>query len=383
MYTIIGGGIGGLTTALAFEKLNINYRVFESAPEINEVGAGIWLAPNALQVLEWLGLSDAIRSHGNVIERIQLAKADFSLLSDMDQSWAVEQFGCSTIAIHRAELQRILLKAIPREKVALGKSLEHFKIIDDAKVKLYFSDASQYDTDFLIGADGIHSCIRKQLYPESELRYSGQTCWRGIADTELAPKYAHLAAELWGKQIRFGFSRISKNSVYWFAVALSKAGRTEDKTLRKKKLLGLFSGFHPTVKNIISGTESSKIIRNDIWDLKPIGKWYRDQICLVGDAAHATTPNMGQGAAQAIEDAYYLAHQIRLQPDHRKAFKNFQSLRFKKVSQIVDRSWNIGKMAHWRFGGGLRNLIMSAIPDAISRKQMIKLYEIDRLGMLT
>lgn len=380
MYTIIGGGIGGLTTALAFEKLNINYRVFESAPEINEVGAGIWLAPNALQVLEWLGLSDAIRSYGNVIERIQLAKADFSLLSDMDQSWAVEQFGCSTIAIHRAELQRILLKAIPREKVTLGKSLEHFEIIDDAKVKLYFSDASQYDTDFLIGADGIHSRIRKQLYPGSELRYSGQTCWRGISDNELDPKHIHLAAELWGKQIRFGFSRINKNSVYWFAVALSKAGQTIDKALIKEKLLDLFSGFHSTVQDIIASTENSKIIRNDIWDLKPIDKWYRDQICLVGDAAHATTPNMGQGAAQAIEDAYYLAHQIHDQPDQRKAFKTFHALRFKKVSQVVDRSWNIGKMAHWRFGGGLRNLIMSAIPDAVSRKQMVKLYEIDRLG---
>ena len=117
MHTIIGGGIGGLSTALAFEKLNITYQVFERATEINEVGAGIWLAPNALQVFDWLGLLEAIKHAGNPINRIQLAKHDFSVLSDNDQSWAEEKYGFATIAIHRAKLQGILLNALPKGKV--------------------------------------------------------------------------------------------------------------------------------------------------------------------------------------------------------------------------------------------------------------------------
>ena len=378
MYTIIGGGIGGLTTALAFEKMNIDYRLFEKAPAINEVGAGIWLAPNALQVMEWLSLLEEIKSQGNPINRIQLGKSDFSIITDMEQSWAIKKYGFSTIAIHRAKLQSILLNAIPEGKVALGKPLSHFEHTNNNAIRLFFSDSSQHDTSFLIGADGIHSKLRQQLFPQSKLRYSGQTCWRGIANLQLENPYAQVAAELWGKQIRFGFSKISADSVYWFAVQSAAAGENEEPATRKDKMLDIYSSFHPTIQRIIQHTPSDKIIRNDIWDLAPIRRWHQGPICLIGDAAHATTPNMGQGAAQAIEDAYYLAHQISSNPA--KAFENFQSVRVKKVRQVVNQSWQIGQVAHWKYGRGMRNLMMQAVPASVSRKKMAELYEVDQPG---
>jgi 2-polyprenyl-6-methoxyphenol hydroxylase-like FAD-dependent oxidoreductase len=377
MYTIIGGGIGGLTTALAFEKQHIDYQLFERAKQINEVGAGIWLAPNALQVMEWLGLLDEIRAKGQAVGRIQLAKSDFSTITDMEQSWAIDKYGFSTIAIHRAELQRILLHALPKNKVRLGKSLDYFEQPATDNIRLFFAESGQHDTSYLIGADGIHSRIRQQLFPASKLRYSGQTCWRGIANVALKQAYGQLAAELWGKQIRFGFSGIGNNRAYWFAVQSCAAGQQEEQASRKDKLLALFAHFHPIVSDIISHTANDRIIRNDIWDLAPMKQWHQGRACLIGDAAHATTPNMGQGAAQAIEDAYHLAYQIQLNPT--TAFEAFQAARLKKVHQIVTQSWNIGKLAHWKYGRTLRDFMMSAVPSSISRKKMTKLYRLDIL----
>ncbi len=376
MYSIIGGGIGGLTLALAFEKLGIDYRIFERAPKINEVGAGIWLAPNALQVFDWLGVLEEVQKKGNAIERIQLAQSDLRALSNMDQSWVVDRLGFSTIAIHRAKLQKILFHAVPKEKIFLGKSLAFFEAIDENKLQLSFSDGTQYKTDSIVGADGIHSTIRKQLFPDSRLRYSGQTCWRGIADIELAPDYTHLAAELWGPGIRIGFSSISERSVYWFGVKSSKADQIDPEAKRKDKLLNLFSNFHPIAVSLIENTPNDHIIQNDIWDLRPMKQWYQGRVCLIGDAAHAMTPNMGQGAAQAIEDAYFLANQITRCSSHSEAFAQFQALRRKKVREVVNQSWNIGKMAHWSYGRGLRNLLMRSVPASFSRKQMLKLYQL-------
>ena len=155
-YSIIGAGIGGLTTALAFEKNGIDYQVFEKASELSEVGAGIWLAPNALQVLEHLGVLNDIKAKGNSIDRITLSKADLNPISDNFQDNIKKQFGFSTIAIHRAELQKILFNKIPKEKISLAKGFQSFQKLNDDLIKIKFDDKSEFLTDFLIGADGIN-----------------------------------------------------------------------------------------------------------------------------------------------------------------------------------------------------------------------------------
>ncbi len=185
MYTIIGAGIGGLTTALAFEKKGIEYQIFEKAAALNEVGAGIWLAPNALQVLQSLDVLDAVQLKGNSIDRITIGKQDLSPLSDSLQDTIKEKFGFTTVAIHRATLQKLLFDKIPKEKMFLNKGFHSFNELESGKLEVFFNDNSKTETNFLIGADGINSRVRKQLFPESRKRYSGQTCWRGVAEMEL------------------------------------------------------------------------------------------------------------------------------------------------------------------------------------------------------
>lgn len=375
-YTIIGAGIGGLTTALAFEKKGIEYHIFEKAPSLNEVGAGIWLAPNALQVLDSLGILDEIQSNGNSIDRITIGKQNLEPLSDNQQDSVQKKFGFTTVAIHRAKLQKILFDKIPKEKMTLNKGFSFFKQLNSGKTEVFFDDNFSVETDFLIGADGINSKVRKQLFPKSSTRFTGQTCWRGVADITLDAEYNHRGFELWGNQIRFGISRIAKDKVYWFAVVLAAQNSKEDASLVKENLIERFSDFHPLITKLISATSLNKILKNDINDLKPLDKWYKNNICLIGDAGHATTPNMGQGGAQAIEDAYYLSNIIQ-DKTNGNSFELFQQKREKKVNAIVQQSWTTGKMAHWKYGRGLRNFLLKNIPKKILEKKMNEMYQIE------
>ncbi|WP_271711708.1 FAD-dependent monooxygenase [Marinigracilibium pacificum] len=175
-YSIIGAGIGGLSIALAFEKLGIDYHIYEKSPVLNEVGAGIWLAPNALQILEYLNLLEEVKSTGNSIDRITIGKRDLTPISDTDQQFVKEHFGYSSIAIHRAKLQNLLFNKIPSSKITLGKGFKSYEELADQKLKITFEDNSQAITDFIIGADGIKSKVRNQLFPDSQIRYTGQTC---------------------------------------------------------------------------------------------------------------------------------------------------------------------------------------------------------------
>lgn len=378
LYTIVGAGIGGLTTALAFEKCGIEYQIFEKAPELNEVGAGIWLAPNALQVFEWLGILDDVVTKGNSIDRVTVGTSDLSPLSDSFQHDVKDKFGYSTIAIHRAELQKLLLQQVPKEKIHLGKSFKEFKEAEEGRIQVTFNDDSKVETDFLIGADGINSKIRNQLFPSSKTRYSGQTCWRGIADYTMDADFEHRGIELWGNQIRFGISKVAKDKVYWFAVSLSKPNQKDDDTLIKDKLLKTYANFHPLVKELIAATSQDKIVRNDISDLIPLNHWYKNNICLIGDAGHATTPNMGQGGAQAIEDAYYLSNLIKNE-NNTNVFRLFQGKRKQKVNTIVKQSWATGKMAHWKYGKGMRNFILKSIPKNLIQKKMNEMYQLEKV----
>jgi len=377
MYTIIGAGIGGLSTALAFEKKGINYQLFEKAPILNEVGAGIWLPPNALQVFESLNVLDTIKSAGNSIDRITIGKFDLSPLSDTFQNLVKDTFGYSTVAIHRAVLQKLLIDKLPKEKIQLGKGFKSSKTLKNNRIKITFDDDTTCETDFLIGADGIHSAVRKQLFPKSKIRYSGQTCWRGIADMQMDKEFENRGIELWGNQIRFGISKIAKNKVYWFAVALDQPNLKDKTHLIKEKLSHLFSSFHPLVLQLIAATSEENILRNDIIDLKRLDNWHKNNHCLIGDAAHATTPNMGQGGAQAIEDAYYLSSLIKNNTEE-NIFNQFQQKRRKKVDAIVKNSWTTGKMAHWKYGSGFRNFILSNIPKNTFEKKMLEMYKIEK-----
>lgn len=369
---IIGAGIGGLTTALTLKKRGLNVNIFESSAEIKPVGAGIILANNAMQVFQKLSIQDKIEKAGNKISFMKITDDQLTPLSVVNLSEYEQKYGVSNIAIHRGELQKILANEIGFDNINLSKRLS--KIEKNRLFKLTFEDNSTIESKLVIGADGIKSVVRNQLFEKSTLRNPNQICWRGICEIDLPQKYHNELNEAWGKGKRFGFVKISDKKVYWYALTNSK-----NVEISNVNLTEYFSEFHSDILNILSATKKEQIIVSDIFDLKPIDKWQNENVCLVGDAAHATTPNLGQGACQAIEDAYVLGKLLDNGMPIENTFKAYEKLRRKKAHTIVNTSWTVGKMAHIenRLGIWLRNLVMKNMPKSANKKQMDMIFNLN------
>lgn len=369
---IIGAGIGGLTTALTLKQKGLNVNVFESSAEIKPVGAGIILANNAMQVFQKLGIQDKIEKAGNKISYMKITDTQLNSISVADLTEYEKKYGVHNIAIHRGDLQKILANEIGYKNINLSKRL--YRIEKAGLFKLTFEDNSTIESKLVIGADGLKSVVRNQLFKKSTLRNAKQICWRGICEIDLPQKYHNELNEAWGKGKRFGFVKISDIKVYWYALANSKNIKTDN-----INLMELFSEFHSDILNIISATTKQQIIVSDIIDLKPINKWQSENVCLIGDAAHATTPNLGQGACQAIEDAYVLGKLLDKGIAIENTFKEYENLRRKKAHAIVNTSWTVGKMAHIENGVGiwLRDFVMKNLPKSANKKQMDMIFKLN------
>jgi len=369
---IIGAGIGGLTTALTLKQKGLHINIFESSAEIKPVGAGIILANNAMQVFQKLGIQDKIEKAGNKISYMKITDANLTKISVVDLAEYEKKYGVHNIAIHRGALQKILANEIGYDNINLSKRLSKIEKAD--LFKLTFEDNTTIESKLVIGADGIKSVVRNQLFGEGILRNANQKCWRGICKIDLPQKYLNELNEAWGKGKRFGFVNIGDKKVYWYALTNSKNVKTEQVNLTE-----MFKEFHNDILNIISATKKEQIIVSDIIDLKPIDKWQNENVCLIGDAAHATTPNLGQGACQAIEDAYVLGKLLDSGITIENTFKEYENARRKKAHMIVNTSWTVGKMAHIenRFGIWLRNFIMKNLPKSANKKQMDKIFNLN------
>ncbi|BAP31739.1 2-polyprenyl-6-methoxyphenol hydroxylase-like oxidoreductase [Chryseobacterium sp. StRB126] len=367
--SIIGAGIGGLTLGNVLQQHGYDFTIYESAQEIKPVGAGIMMAVNAMQVFDKLGLKEKIESAGNKIHRITLSNESLKPFSKTEILTLEKQYNSCNVAIHRAELQRILAETLNPDSIQLNHSLQ--TIEKKENYILDFENGNQIESTIVFGADGIKSPIRNQILKTGSIRSSGQKCWRGLVDFELPERHHHEAFEMWGKGKRFGFVKISEKKVYWYACINEKSFS------RYAQIAEIFKDFDDLVLNLIEATQKENIICNEITDLAPIVQWYTENLCLIGDAAHATTPNMGQGACQAIEDAYVIGRLLEKNKDFNVVFEEFQKIRRKKVDYIVNTSRTIGKISQWEHGNSLRNFMMSLIPESINQKMARKIIELD------
>lgn len=369
---IIGAGIGGLTTALAFKQKGFDVTVYESAAEIKPVGAGIGISNNAMQVFKKLGIHEKIENAGVKVSSMNITDENLRPLSVMDLNEFEIKYGVCNVSIHRAVLQNILAEEIGFENIKLSKRL--LKIEQSDSVKLSFEDSSIVTADVVIAADGIKSVVRNQLFDPSQIRDTNQICWRGVSKTVLKNHYKNKAIEAWGKGKRFGFVQINNQDTYWYAVINESLVNQHQNDLHD-----LFKDFNNDVINIIENTSEDTVIKNRILDLKPIHKWYHKKVCLLGDAAHATTPNLGQGACQAIEDAYALAELYNPEKSIETVFEEYQNLRIKKAHKIVNSSWQVGKMAHIENDIAIyfRNLLMRSVPSSMNNNQLRNMFDID------
>lgn len=376
---IIGAGIGGLTTAIALQQKGINAHLYEQAPILQPVGAGIIMANNAMQVFDKLGLKEKIETRGNSISSMNITDEKLSSISSIDLRYFEDKFGVKNTAIHRGTLQQLLAEQLRDTTLILDHQLETIDVINSG-FALKFQGGVKINSEIVIGADGINSIVRQQLFQNSIIRHANQLCWRGITDFDLPKKYHHELNEAWGKSKRFGFVQIGEGKVYWYALKTIKNTSSE---LSLSKISLYFNGFSPMIKEIIKSTATNNIHTAEISDLKPFKTWSNGNVCLIGDAAHATTPNMGQGACQAIEDAYVLSECLQYY-DVKTAFRKYQKLRLPKATMVTNMSRKVGKMAHLSnpLLVQLRNATMKLTPTSANRKQSERIFQLSELDLV-
>ena len=372
---IIGGGIAGLTAAIALGHRGLAATVCEAAPQILPLGAGIWMAPNAMQVFGRLGLADKINAGGVPLQAIEIVDGQMRPLLRTDQVRIRQRFGYTTTAIRRATLQQILLAELDPARVRLGKVCTGLHQ-DAAGVSVAFADGSTERAGFVVGADGIHSPIREQLFPGWRPGGRGHLVWRGLAPVQLAPRFKRAIREAWHGGLRFGFSEIEEGLVDWFAAVPGRFGGERAGLLAR--LQQAFAGFAYPVPAILAAATEPAIIKNEVLDLDPLPAWHRGRIGLIGDAAHATTPYMGQGGCQAVEDAYALALCLHQQPDDpAQAFAAMQRLRQGRARHVGRTSRLLGHVGYLAgAAGALRNLALRAAPRWVTERQFDAVYEL-------
>jgi len=373
--TIIGAGIGGLTLAIALQKKGIEVEIFEATSAFKKVGAGIVLAINAMQIYQRLGLAEQLKLKGNCLEKMAITSANLKSLTKNEMAYFEAKYGLNNVAIHRATLHEVLLSELSKIPLHLNKKLKKLEERTEG-IQLQFWDGSTHQAEIVIGADGIHSGVRQSIFPQSKERFSKQLCWRAVLPFKLEKGMEYTMREAWGAGRRFGIVPIENNQVYWFACASYQKNAQE--AFNATNLSELFSNFDPIVTELIEATPSDQIIEAELSDLELLKTWHKGKVCLMGDAAHATTPNMGQGANQAIESAWVLADCLAKEADYKTAFESYQKIRQAKASQIVKMSWQIGQMAHLKnpILTTFRNTLLRITPAAIGRKQLEQVFDL-------
>jgi 2-polyprenyl-6-methoxyphenol hydroxylase-like FAD-dependent oxidoreductase len=245
--------------------------------------------------------------------------------------------------IHRAELVTALADFLPKGVARYG-----FECVGveqtSTRATVRFANGHADEADAVVGADGIRSTIRALLFGAQEPRYAGYTCWRGISPRPTAIKPGYIG-EWWGRGKRFGITTLTDDRVYWFATHNAPAGRQSTNELAV--VTEVFRGWADPVPELIASTPPDRLLHNDIVDRPPTRTWSVGRVGLIGDAAHPTTPNLGQGGCLAIEDGVVLARALAANPDPARALEVFATERYPRAAGITNESWRFGKLGQW------------------------------------
>ncbi|KGD73053.1 monooxygenase [Tatumella morbirosei] len=333
---IIGAGIGGMSSALALSRCGYETEVFEAVKQMKPVGAAISIWPNGVKCLNALGLRDELKAlGGNMAWMAYNDYASGNQLTRFSLSPLVERVGEYPYPVARAELQQMLIKSYGAERVNFGKRVTRVDQ-DSHGVQVWFDDGSEARGDFLIAADGTHSVVREYVRgQQTERRYAGYVNWNGLVtvDESIAP------ADQWttfvGEGKRVSLMPVSGNRFYFFFDVPLEKGLAEDRETLKDDLSGYFRGWAQPVQKLIKLIDPQTTNRVEIHDIEPFMEFVKGRVALLGDAAHSTTPDIGQGGCAAMEDAIVLAsvlasHSLGIE-DSLLRYQNRRNLRVKDL----------------------------------------------------
>ena len=364
---VVGAGIGGLAAAIALEQTGVEPMVIESAPELHEAGFGLVVSANAAAALHRLGLGDAVAERGTRVQRAEIRNPRGDLLTLIDY----EALRWETYGILRSEMQRAMLEAVPPERLRLETTC--IGATEDGQALL--DGADSVVADIVVGADGIRSAVRRSLFGEEPLRYGGHRAWRAgsrFDDERVQDRFV----EVWGVGGGFGFGPAGPGRVYWYCFEAVPEGAPAPERPRDEFLRRYDAWFDP-IPALIESTDPDAIEPTFTYDRPPRRAWGRGRVTLLGDAAHPMKPNIGQGAAQALEDAVVLGSCMAASGEPEEALRAYEHRRVRRANAVVRASRQAGRVAEVRspLGARVRDAVMKALPDRLTVAQQRRIAE--------
>ncbi|MFE1825868.1 FAD-dependent monooxygenase [Streptomyces yangpuensis] len=375
---VAGAGIGGLTAALALHRTGWRVTVCERAPGPAAVGAGIVLAPNALRALDAIGF-DITRTAGRTLPAAMgLRRPDGRWLSRADTAALAARYGGPPLALHRSALADALAGELPEGTVRYGVAVTSVDGADGFPVVRTSAGDLDGSADLVVAADGIHSPLRRRYFPDHPgLRHSGETAWRTVLPASAGPA-GTATAETWGRGERFGVVPLADGRTYVYATAVAPEGyRPADV---RTELLRRYGTWHDPIPALLERIDPAAVLQHDLYDLAaPLPRFHHGRLVWLGDAAHAMTPNLGQGGCQAVEDAVVLAHLLDGAgtggvPAALAAYSAARCARTDAIRVRARRAGRIAALTH-PVAVALRDLAVRATPDRAAQRALDDIFD--------
>ncbi len=367
-----GAGIGGLTAALALQRAGWQVKVFEAAQTLRTSGTGLSVMANAMAALHSINAHVPVEQAGQVIRDFFFKKQNGAPITSMPIHAIGEQLGHPNINIQRPLLLRALAQQLAPDTLSTGLRCVGYAHGPDG-VKVSFEDGSTHEADLLIGADGLNSVIRQQMLGETPTRPSGYVAWLAVTPLSHPVMSEGYVAHYWGRGKRFGLCDVGNGQAYWWGTCNHDSAADAALSISKQEVLDAYAGWAPEVIAAIEATPENAILKMHARDREPVEQFCDGHVVLLGDAAHPMLPSLGQGAAQAIEDAVVLADHLTRTPDLRSALAQYQARRHPRVNGIVNAARFMSgiEQAESRFVCWLREWYFRLTPQRSFRKKNI------------
>jgi 2-polyprenyl-6-methoxyphenol hydroxylase-like FAD-dependent oxidoreductase len=362
---IVGAGVGGLSAALALARLGAEVQVFERAHQRRREGIALLVWANAMRALAKLGVYDAVRACSTPIEITEVRNPRGDVLAQLPIGTWTGTSETPTVAVRRPDLLAALAQAVGAHRVRVGATLSSYTVRGSVVIAR-FADDEEIELDALIGADGINSTVRAQLLRDGPARSANQHAWVGVARDVAHHLRAGISTATIGRGPRFWTAALDHGAAFWFATLHDPLRGAEQ---ARAELAREYASWHAPIGELIAATRDDDIAYTQIFDRPPTDRWGSGPVTLLGDAAHASTPDLGQGACQAIESAVVLGVSLERATTIADGLRSYERLRMERTATISRLCWltSLNSTARSPAVCGVRDTVVRLGLSAIAR----------------